>query len=268
MRPVRGQVGRMPFGICLIVVALAPVATVASSADGAHKAGATEVANPASVANRMHGAVFSTLPNGHTRTCSGTVVHSEYKSLVWTAGSCLADPATHRFSTKVVFVPGYRNGEAPFKRWSAKSLFVKSDFIQNGNRKLDYGGIVVGKRELNGHARSLEGVVGSLNLEFNKSRNRTLSVFGYPVHDPYDGKREYKCNGKPDGTDNPGGTGANASRLRCPANSASPGAGWVDGDFLFSVTSYTRANDGHHVFGAYFDDQAKSLYDSAASHKP
>jgi V8-like Glu-specific endopeptidase len=266
MRPVRGPASWIAFGICLFVAASASVATSASSAE--HKAGAAEVANPASAAARMHGVVFSTLPNGHTRTCSGTVVHSRYKSLVWTAGSCLADPATHRFSTKVVFVPGYRNGEAPFKRWSAVSLFVKSDFIQNGNRKLDYGGIVVGKGKLNGHTRSLEGVVGSLSLEFNKSRNRTLSAFGYPVHDPYDGKREYRCTAKPDGTDNPGGAGPNASRLPCPAKSASPGAGWVDGDFLFSVTGYTRDNDRQHVFGPYFDHQAKSLYDTAAAQKP
>lgn len=263
MGPVRGSVGRMALGISLVAGAIA-----VAGAAAAPKAGITEVSSPASAANRMHGVVFSTLPNGHTRTCSGTVVHSKYKSLVWTAGGCVADPATHRFLTKVVFVPAYRDGEAPFKRWSAKALFAKSDFIQNGNRKLDYGGILVERRELNGHTRSLEGVVGSLNLEVNKWRNRTLNAIGYPVHSPYDGKREYRCTAKPDGTDSPGGTGPRTSRLPCAANSASPGAGWVDGENLFSVTGYTHSNDPGHVFGAYFDDQAKALYDFAAAQKP
>jgi hypothetical protein len=250
-------------GISLITWALA-----AASAPAAGNGDVAEVRNPGSVANRMHGVVFSTLPSGDKRTCSGTVVHSTYKSMVWTAGSCLADPTSHRFLTSIVFAPGYRNGDAPFGRWSARTVFVKTDFIQNGNRRLDYGGIVVGKRDINGKTRALEGVVGGLRLEFNKRRNRNLSVFGYPAKGPFDGKREYRCDAKPGGTDDPDGAGPRPSRLPCPARSASPGAGWVDGDALFSVTSYTKRNDPGHIYGPYFDAQAKSLYDLAASYKP
>jgi hypothetical protein len=216
----------------------------------------------------MHGVVFYTLPSGGKRTCSGTAVDSKYKSLVWTAGSCLADSTTHRFRTTIVFVPGYRSGDAPFGRWSAKSLFVKTDYIQNGNAKLDYGGILVEKREVNGHTRTLQGTVGALRLEFNKSRGRSLDVFGYPDNETYDGEREYRCSAQPSGTDDPGGAGRAATRLPCPAASASRGAGWVDGDFLFSVTSYTRKVDPSHIFGPYFDDQAKQLFDFASTFKP
>ncbi|MGH2924692.1 MAG: trypsin-like serine peptidase, partial [Solirubrobacterales bacterium] len=145
----------------------------------------------------MHGVVFYKLASGGKRTCSGTVVDSRYKSLVWTAGSCVADSAAQRFRSGVVFVPGYRRGDAPFGRWSAKSLFVKTDYIQNGNPKLDYGGILVEKRKVNGHTRTLQGTVGSLGIEFNKSRDRSLDAFGYPDNNTYDGQRELRCAARP-----------------------------------------------------------------------
>ncbi|MGH2924694.1 MAG: hypothetical protein ACRDK1_01835, partial [Solirubrobacterales bacterium] len=72
----------------------------------------------------------------------------------------------------------------------------------------------------------------------------------------------------PSGTDDPGGAGRPATRLPCPAASASRGAGWEDGDSLFSVTSYTRKTDTGHVFGPYLDNQAKELFDFASTFKP
>jgi hypothetical protein len=216
----------------------------------------------------MHGAVFYKLQNGQKRSCSGTVVHSQYGSMVWTAGSCVADAANHRFWNDVVFVPGYKNGDAPFGRWPAEYVFAKTDFIQHGNQKLDYGAIVTGKRQVDGHLRSLEAVVGSKRIEFNQPRSLSLSLFGYPDNATFDGKREFRCDAKSDGTDDPGGAGRKTTRLPCPASSASKGAGWVDGGSLFSVTAYTHSNDHGHVFGPYFDEQAKSLYDLAAERQP
>ncbi|MFN8161801.1 MAG: hypothetical protein U0R52_12245 [Solirubrobacterales bacterium] len=249
--------------IPLVVWALVP-----AGAPAAGRGVVTEVKRPASAANRMHGAVIATLPGGAKRVCSGTVVHSTYGSMVWTAGSCVVDRTVPMLLDKVVFVPAYHDGAAPFGRWSAEYVFTKTDFLRNGNRRLDYGGLVVGKRKINGHTRTLESVVGALRLEFEKSRNRKLSVLRYPDRGPLHGKREFRCEARPDGTDDPAGSGPGPTRLPCPARFASPGAGWVDGNALFSVTAYTKPDDHDHFYAPYLDAQARTLYEAAADLEP
>ena len=52
--------------------------------------------------------------------CSGTVVSSAQKSLVWTAAHCLYDPKEKTwFNKDVVFVPAYKKGARPFGTWGS-----------------------------------------------------------------------------------------------------------------------------------------------------
>src|SRR4051794_7302257 len=59
-----------------------------------------------------HGKVFFTL-GGVDYVCSGTALLSANKSVVWTAGHCVIDPAhPGDFATNWQFVPAYKDGSA------------------------------------------------------------------------------------------------------------------------------------------------------------
>src|SRR5215475_5994091 len=114
--------------------------------------------------NRTHGKLFFQQGTGKF-VCSGTVVTSTGHWLVETAGHCVADAATHTFSTNVVFVPAYRNGTAPFGSWTAFSLWTKTAWINTGNLREDRGFVLLNN---NSAGQPIQNVTGSEGIAFNQ----------------------------------------------------------------------------------------------------
>jgi hypothetical protein len=73
---------------------------------------------------RASGKLFFTVGSS-TATCTASLID---KGIVLTAAHCLAEYGVG-FYSNFAFVPGYRNGEAPFGTWQAESVAVRSAYL-------------------------------------------------------------------------------------------------------------------------------------------
>ena len=70
--------------------------------------------------------------SGQAYVCSGTIVNSEGRDSVWTAGHCVHDGGSGgQYHRNWVFVPSYSYGWAPYGVWSARLLFSTAGWINN-----------------------------------------------------------------------------------------------------------------------------------------
>lgn len=107
--------------------------------------------------------------------CSASVVHSPGGDLIVTAAHCLStDPGT------TVFVPGYRDGTAPYGEWKVVDVVEDTRWTADDDTDLDVAFAVVAPL----HGRTLEQVVGANRLETDPDVGDGASVAvtltGYP----------------------------------------------------------------------------------------
>jgi RTX calcium-binding nonapeptide repeat (4 copies) len=232
---------------------------------------ATDVsADSSGFPRRVHGKAFLTL--GDTDyVCSATVVDSAAHTVVWTAGHCVngADIGLG-FPSNWMFVPGYREGQAPYGSWTATSLMTTDGWQNGANLRVDVGAAVLA-RDLEG--RGIQDVVGGRGIAFDQPRNQTFDAYGYPAVDPntallppnFDGEHLFRCGSSRIANDRPPGAGPKTMEIDCDMTAGASGGGWVIGDeFLNSVTSYGYEFDASHLFGPYFGRTAKRLYKRAS----
>ncbi len=96
--------------------------------------------------------------------------------------------------TNFLFVPGYKNGTAPFGEWPAVKLASPDGWRASSNSSYDFSAAQVAT---NGSGASLNDVVGGRGIAFNQARKQNYSSFGYPAQQPpleFDGRREFRCN--------------------------------------------------------------------------
>lgn len=208
------------------------------------------------------GKVFFTL-GGTNYVCSGSSVVAANKSLVQTAGHCLNE-GPGGFATNFVFVPAYRDGDAPYGQFSARSLHTTAQWSGEGDLNYDVGFAVVNPAG----GAALADAVGSQGVGFNLARGATMHAFGYPAASPYDGSKLAWCKGKvandPLGSDDQG--------LRCNMTGGSSGGPWfINYDeasgigTLNSVNSfkYTLPLLDSRMYGPYFGSVIEDLYQTA-----
>lgn len=205
------------------------------------------------------GRVFFTF-EGRTASCSGNAVTSQNASTVITAGHCVKmEGAWH---TNWVFVPGYDNGEAPYGTWAATQTLATSQWSASEDINYDVGAAVVAP--LNG--KTLTEVVGAQGLNFNGGYNKAMYAFGFPAAEPYDGSRLVYCSG-------------NTSKdffltqdhgLSCDMTGGSSGGPWFTSfnestgtGLQASVNSFGYSFLPGTLFGPYFGNEVKALYDQA-----
>ena len=230
-----------------------------TAADGTRFA----VGAPAAPGNRTHGKVFLTI-NGADYLCSATATRSYNRSLVTTAGHCVSEGST--LASNWMFIPAYSGDAEPFGRWTANRLDATNQWKSGADLRFDVGMAVVGK---NSEDEALEQVVGGRVIGFNQQRKRIYRSFGYPAQSPpfeFTGDREFACNsswrGDDDGLDAP-----RPMRIACDMTEGSSGGGWVSDGTLLSVNSYKLgvgligAADNRFMFGPYFGDSVRSLYE-------
>ncbi|MER5890037.1 peptidase [Streptomyces sp. NPDC001941] len=208
---------------------------------------------------KTSGRVFFTF-QGRTASCSGNAVTSQNASTVITAGHCVKYQGA--WHTNWVFVPGYTNGSAPYGQWSAAKTLTTPQWEASEDINYDVGAAVVAP--LNG--QKLTAVTGAQGIQFNGGYNKRMYAFGFPAAAPYDGTKLIYCSGNSSkdfllSTDH---------SLGCNMTGGSSGGPWFTSfdetagtGLQVSVNSFGYTFLPNRMFGPYFGNDAKALYDKA-----
>jgi len=198
--------------------------------------------------------------DGKDASCSGNAVTSDNASTVMTAGHCVKMEG--KWHSNWTFVPGYHDGEAPYGKWSADKTLTTPQWEAGEDMNYDVGAAVV--KPLDGN--KLTEVVGGQGLSFNAARNTTMYAFGYPAADPYDGEKLTYCSG----TTFEDPLMYKAHGIACDMTGGASGGPWftefdeASGTGLqSSVNSYKYNFMPNAMFGPYFGEDAKKLYETA-----
>jgi V8-like Glu-specific endopeptidase len=193
-----------------VVVLLAVTsASEASADDGSGPFGVTVVAAPSAQSARV-GALFA----GGRHFCTASVVHSPRRDLVVTAAHCLDGSPDD-----LVFVPGYRDGRAPYGRWNVGKRYLPDGWAKGQDEDSDVAFAVVADRD----GKDIEDVVGGGNrfVTGTATGATAVTVTGYPD------SREVpvRCTNKPTAHSR------TQQRIACPELSGgTSGSPWVNGD--------------------------------------
>ncbi|MET8155268.1 hypothetical protein ABZT47_02765 [Sphaerisporangium sp. NPDC005289] len=129
------------------------------------------------------GRVFFTR-GGRDYTCAATSVSGAEQSLVMTAGHCVYDVVGRAAVKSLVFVPGYRRGEAPYGVYAGKTGYVWNHFTQHGDFDFDVAFVTVHdglKRDGDAweDAGTLGEVVGGQGFTWSQKDAQVFAAFGY-----------------------------------------------------------------------------------------
>ncbi|MEU1076651.1 MULTISPECIES: trypsin-like serine protease [unclassified Streptomyces] len=117
--------------------------------------GGRTVVAPATAASARVGALFEGGLDGD-HFCTASVVHSADRNLIVTAAHCLDG------QDDAVFVPGYRDGRAPYGTWPVEDTYTDDAWQEDGSEDDDVAFAVLGAGSLTG-AR-VEDAVGAARL--------------------------------------------------------------------------------------------------------
>ena len=222
--------------------------------------------------------------------CSASVINDggiEARSLILTAGHCVADAATNTFATNWIFIPNYdamparldasRNfcEQTLYGCWVADVLIASNSFVTAGSFGAgvlyDYAFAVVsvgGKSGTPGTpgALQLDETVLSQNVEFETTPSVGINthLFGYPASGKYKGNDLVYSVG-PLGTDQR--TTNQTYRVASDMTGGSSGGPWfrefVNGrGMIFSVTSYGYSGE-RALFGPKLNAEAWGMFQLA-----
>ncbi|KOV95017.1 trypsin-like peptidase domain-containing protein [Streptomyces sp. NRRL B-3648] len=198
-----------------VVVLALTSASVAAADDGPGPLGVTAdtVVNRRSArVGALFGADRAGRPAGG-HFCTASVAHSPDGDLIVTAAHCV-DGA----DGDLVFVPGYRNGRAPFGVWRVTRRFLPDGWAKGQDEDSDLAFATVAGPG----GRRLEDVVGANRFATGVATGATaVTVTGYPS------SREtpISCTNKPTAHSR------TQQRIDCPAfTGGTSGSPWVNGD--------------------------------------
>ncbi|UFR03269.1 serine protease [Streptomyces sp. Go40/10] len=232
-------------------------ASVAAADDGRGPLGVTADAAASRQSVRV-GALFGAdradrpdrLAGGHF--CTASVVHSPRGDLIVTAAHCVdgADDGG------LVFVPGYRDGRAPYGVWKVTRRFLPDGWAKGQDEDSDVAFATVSERD----GRRLEDVVGAGRFATGVATGATaVTVTGYPD------SRETPITC----TNRPAAHSRTQQRIDCPEfTGGTSGSPWVNGD-----GQVVGILGGHEQGGATADtsysvvlaDEAAELYRDATA---
>lgn len=174
---------------------------------------------------RTMGKVFFRKDGGGLFVCSAAVIAAENRSVVWTAGHCVAEQGEENWHDRWIFVPAYQNGDAPMGRWAARTKATFVSWYADGNRNYDLGAVVVERRD----ERQIASVTGSLGWMFNAQRDFDYQEFGYPsAGNLFSGQNLWTCASPYAGGDGVGSNpGPRTSTNKCDFTAGASGGPWV-----------------------------------------
>lgn len=213
---------------------------------------------------RTAGKVFFTdMSDGLNYVCSGTVVNSEGKNSVWTAGHCVHGGQGGTWHGNWVFVPSYTNGWAPYGYWTARQLWTKTNWVSSSEWASDMGVAIMNTR----YGWRIVDYLGGQGITWNQSKRIGVTAFGYPAASPFDGQSLWACGG----TTFPEWEflwwSAETLGLTCNMTGGSSGGGWLaffngSSGYLNGNNSFKYNNDPNHMYSPYYDGTASGLYNS------
>lgn len=200
---------------------------------------------------RTSGKVFFT-SSGQNYVCSATVVNSEGKSQVWSAGHCVSDGKA--WNSNWVFVPNYVNGSAPYGYWYAKQLWTTSAWFNNNNDfSNDVGAAVMSRNS----GRRIADYLGGQGIAWNYPR-QYVYAFGYPQAAPFNGQTLWAERGSTFAW------GADQGMVNSMTGGSSGGAwlGWFNGSwgYINGHNDYKYDSLPAYMFSPYYGNQVASLY--------
>ncbi|MET7735811.1 trypsin-like peptidase domain-containing protein [Streptomyces sp. NPDC005402] len=193
--------------LALHVAAVLLTVTSASEAaadDGAGPFGVTAVA-AANSPNARVGALF----DGAQHHCTASVVRSPHRDLIVTAAHCLDGS-----DRDLVFVPGYRDGEAPYGKWKVTKRYLPEGWAEGQDEDSD-----VAFAEVDGHVQDVVG--GNRFVTGTATGATAVTVTGYPSNR----EAPISC------TNRPTAHSRTQQRIECPGYiGGTSGSPWVNGD--------------------------------------
>ncbi|MFG2969036.1 trypsin-like serine peptidase [Streptomyces sp. NPDC048288] len=201
--------------LCAVVVLVATSASVAAADEAAGPFGVTAVVGATAESARV-GALFSADKTGSlsgNHFCTASVVHSRQRDLLVTAAHCVDSD-----DGSLVFVPGYRDGQAPYGVWKVGRRYLPDGWAHGQDEDSDVAFAVVD--ELDG--RRVESVTGANRFASGVATGATaVTVTGYP------NSREVPISC----TNRPVAHSATQQRIDCPEfTGGTSGSPWVNGD--------------------------------------
>jgi hypothetical protein len=203
-----------------------------------------------------------------TATCTASAIGNY---AIWTAGHCVSDGAGH-YHSNWVFVPSYRDGNAPYGQWIGTKAITFSAWHTSGNSSRDSAGVIL--QPLNGQTISQR--VGFLGFSYNQTPSAVhRHAFGYPGA-MAGGSRQIICTAGYIESD-PNQPAPNPVGMGCDMQNGASGGPWIkgfsglagSGNYLSGNVSYGYPNTKPlEFFSPYFDSNTKTLWDTLRATKP
>jgi V8-like Glu-specific endopeptidase len=109
--------------------------------------------------------------------CTASVVASPGRDLLITAAHCVSGGQNGGYRQDIVFIPGYRDGQAPFGVWTPARLIVAPQWTASSDPDFDVGFIVLKPDD----GKNVEDVLGANQLGFDPGYRNLVRVTGYPA---------------------------------------------------------------------------------------
>ena len=137
--------------------------------------GRPTTAHPALVSLRV-GALFEHDASGN-HFCTASVVASPGRNLLVTAAHCISGGKGGSYRQDIVFIPGYRDGQAPYGIWAAAQLVVAPQWMSSSDPGFDVGFVVLKPDD----GKNIEDVLGANQLGIDPGYRNLVRVTGYPA---------------------------------------------------------------------------------------
>jgi V8-like Glu-specific endopeptidase len=200
--------------------------------------------------------------------CSGTVVNSANKSVVWTAGHCVYNTFANTWNRNYVFCPGYRAGACALGKWTAA---VNATTPQWQNATCTFDGRCteaefqydLGALKMNLYSGWRIGDwVGYHGIKFNGATIQSRYLFGYPLNKA-NGDYLYFCAATNTVA------GGNLRMAPCSAGGGASGGPWlseISASWLGVVQSVNSHSDmATYMSGPYMGAVAQTLYGTVSN---
>jgi V8-like Glu-specific endopeptidase len=132
-------------------------------------------AHPALIAPRV-GALF-VRQGSADHFCTASVVASPGRDLLITAAHCINGGNGSGYRQDIVFIPDYRNGQAPLGVWAVRRLLVAPGWAADANPDLDVGFVILESHD----GQNIEDILGANRLAFDPPYQDLVRVTGYPA---------------------------------------------------------------------------------------
>jgi V8-like Glu-specific endopeptidase len=202
---------------------------------------------------------FHDVDGGHF--CTASVVASPGRDLLITAAHCINSGKGGGYRQDIVFVPDYRDGQAPFGLWNPARLVVAPQWARSSDPNLDVGFIV-----LKPHGgENIQQLLGGSLLRVDSGYRFRVRVTGYPAS----GSAPVTC------LDPTSRQSANQLRFDCGGyTGGTSGSPWVThfdprtrtGTIVGVIGGYQQGGDTPSIsYSAYLGEAVQRLYQQAVA---